>query len=550
MLMSLNIYRQKFECHFLASSVSTFKTEGLEMIADLNVPIFLSHVEKRLAQAGDMVNSYLDNATKAPLVAVIEENLFDPHTSAVLTVGFDALMDEERLDDLSTLYMLMVRVTKTPQLKEAFFAYSRKKVLQLMSAEESAVVTDLLSFRSALTRIHTEAFEKVDLFKYAMKDAFEDAMNGMQSKPAEWLAKFVDGKLKQNKTSEADTEKVLSSVMELFRYIQTKDVFEAFYRKDLAKRLLQRKSSSLDLEKFFISELKNECGAGYTSKLEGMFKDMSLSDEITSQYETYVKDKFGPMTDESNSQTKMDLWVLTMGYWPTYPSQEPVLPNCLQVHKERFETYYSNKYQGRRVEWKHNLSQCHVEFNLPNLRKTLEVSELQALVLLCFNDGSPKDINDLKERTGIESDELTGILQSLSLGRVDKAKGTTTRVLVKSSKGKEILDSDEFEVNVSFTHKLAKIKIPNISSKKLEEEKESKKALESVNRDRLHQIDAACIRVMKSRKTMTHQDLMSEIMAQIKFKATSTDIKKRIESLIERDYMERGDERSTYNYLA
>ena len=30
MLMSLNIYRQKFECHFLASSVSTFKTEGLE----------------------------------------------------------------------------------------------------------------------------------------------------------------------------------------------------------------------------------------------------------------------------------------------------------------------------------------------------------------------------------------------------------------------------------------------------------------------------------------------------------------------------------------
>lgn len=32
--------------------------------------------------------------------------------------------------------------------------------------------------------------------------------------------------------------------MTLFRYIQGKDVFEAFYKKDLAKRLLLDKSSS------------------------------------------------------------------------------------------------------------------------------------------------------------------------------------------------------------------------------------------------------------------------------------------------------------------
>ena len=49
-------------------------------------------------------------------------------------------------------------------------------------------------------------------------------------------------------------------------------MFEAFYKKDLAKRLLVGKSASVDSEKSMLSKLKAECGAGFTSKLEGMFK--------------------------------------------------------------------------------------------------------------------------------------------------------------------------------------------------------------------------------------------------------------------------------------
>lgn len=45
-------------------------------------------------------------------------------------------------------------------------------------------------------------------------------------------------------------------VVVVFRYLQGKDVFEAFYKKDLAKRLLLGKSSSFDLEKSMIAKLK------------------------------------------------------------------------------------------------------------------------------------------------------------------------------------------------------------------------------------------------------------------------------------------------------
>lgn len=63
-------------------------------------------------------------------------------------------------------------------------------------------------------------------------------------------------------------------------------------------------------------------------------------------------------------------------------------------------------------------------------------------------------------------------------------------------------------------------------------------------------IDATCVRIMKSRKVENHNDLVSAIIHQIKmFPAQPPLIKKRIESLIEREYLERDpDNRAKYIY--
>ena len=64
-------------------------------------------------------------------------------------------------------------------------------------------------------------------------------------------------------------------------------------------------------------------------------------------------------------------------------------------------------------------------------------------------------------------------------------------------------------------------------------------------------IDAAIVRIMKTRKSLTHNELSSEIFQQIRFTAQTTDVKRRIESLIDREYIERDEENSQkYNYLA
>ena len=62
---------------------------------------------------------------------------------------------------------------------------------------------------------------------------------------------YVDHQLQRGGRgiSEEELEKTLDGVMNILRFVEGKDVFQAFYKKDLAKRLLLNTSSSYEAEK-------------------------------------------------------------------------------------------------------------------------------------------------------------------------------------------------------------------------------------------------------------------------------------------------------------
>nr|CAG4641482.1 EOG090X01NX [Eurycercus lamellatus] len=542
MLSDLGIYHEAFETKFLASTERVYSAEGQRLMQEREVPEYLAHVDKRLNEENQRLLHYLDHSTKRALISTVEKQLIGEHLVQILQKGLDALIEENRISDLKLTFNLLSRVKNGPQeLCTAFCGYVKKRgrTIVIDPEKDKTMVQELLDFKEKLDRIVLTCFGRHEKFVNSLKESFENFVNQRLNKPAELIAKFVDSKLRagNKESTEEEMERLLDKIMVLFRFIHGKDVFEAFYKKDLAKRLLVGKSASVDAEKSMLSKLKQECGGGFTSKLEGMFKDMELSKDVNVAFKQYIVHMNQP------ELTNMDLTVniLTMGYWPTYAPTEVTLPAEMVNFQEIFKRFYLAKHSGRKLQWQPTLGFCVLRASFPTGMKELQVSLFQTLVLLLFNAADELPFEEIKAATNIEDAELRRTLQSLACGKA--------RVLQKAPRSKDVKDGDRFEYNKEFTNKLFRIKINQIQLKETTEEQKATE--ERVFQDRQYQIDAAIVRIMKMRKTLTHNLLITELYNQLNFPVKPADLKKRIESLIDRDYMERDkDNGNQYNYVA
>ncbi|NWV29028.1 CUL4A protein, partial [Origma solitaria] len=534
------VYKESFEQRFLEETNCLYAAEGQRLMQEREVPEYLHHVSKRLEEEGDRVITYLDHSTQKPLIACVEKQLLGEHLSAILQKGLDNLLDENRISDLTQTYQLFSRVKGGQQILLQHWSEYIKNfgtTIVVNPEKDKDMVQELLDFKDKVDHIIEVCFQKNEKFINLMKESFETFINKRPNKPAELIAKYVDSKLRagNKEATDEELERILDKIMIIFRFIHGKDVFEAFYKKDLAKRLLVGKSASVDAEKSMLSKLKHECGAAFTSKLEGMFKDMELSKDVMVQFKQYMQNQSDP------GNIDLTVNILTMGYWPTYTPMEVHLNSEMIKLQEVFKTFYLGKHSGRKLQWQTTLGHAVLKAEFKEGKKEFQVSLFQTLVLLMFNEGDEFSFEEIKMATGVEDSELRRTLQSLACGKA--------RVLIKNPKGKDVEDGDKFIFNGDFKHKLFRIKINQIQMKETVEEQVS--TTERVFQDRQYQIDAAIVRIMKMRKTLGHNLLVSELYNQLKFPVKPGDLKKRIESLIDRDYMERDkDNPNQYHYVA
>lgn len=333
-------------------------------------------------------------------------------------------------------------------------------------------------------------------------------------------------------------EAALDKVLILFRLLEAKDTFEAFYKSDLAKRLIMQRFASIDAENLFITKLKAECGSGFTSKMENMFKDIEVSKDVM---RSFNESRYSSELGDVNLEVK----VLTAYCWPQHVFEEVLLPSNLKQCQEVFGKFYlSNHFRGRCLKWQHALSTILIEAQLePQKKKELHLSLFQGLCVLLFNDADKLSFGQILDKTNLSEKSLRVTLQSLACGKV--------RVLKKEPKGREVEDHDVFSVDFEklISNPLFRIRVNNIHAKETVEE--NTKTHSGVFKDRQYQIDAAVVRIMKTRKTLSHANLIAQLFTQLKFPAKTQDLKKRIESLIDREYMERSKtDPNTYNYVA
>lgn len=551
MLMDLgaSVYQEDFERPFLEVSSTFYRVESQQFIECCDCGDYLKKAERRLNEEIERVSHYLDLKSESKITKVVEREMIANHMPRLVHMDNSGLVNmllDDKYDDLGRMYNLFRRVDNgLSNIRDVMTAHIRETGKQLVTDPERVkdpveFVQRLLGEKDKYDKIITLAFNNDKTFQNALNSSFEYFIN-LNGRSPEFISLFVDDKLRKGLkgVSEEDVEVVLDKVMMLFRYLQEKDVFEKYYKQHLAKRLLSGKTVSDDAERSLIVKLKTECGYQFTSKLEGMFTDMKTSQDTMQGF-------YATLGAELADGPNLVVQVLTTGSWPTQPSVPCNLPAELSLLCEKFRSYYLGTHTGRRLSWQTNMGTADIKATFSKGQKhELNVSTFQMCVLMLFNNADRLSYREIEQATEIPAPELKRCLQSLAC-----VKGKN--VLRKEPMSKDIGENDVLLFNDKFASKFYKVKIGTVVAQK-ESEPEKQETRQRVEEDRKPQIEAAIVRIMKSRKVLDHNNIIAEVTKQLqsRFLPNPVEIKKRIESLIEREFLERDSvDRKLYRYLA
>ncbi|KAL9947206.1 hypothetical protein ACHAQF_001423 [Verticillium nonalfalfae] len=569
----LNVYQKSFEPAFLHDSVNFFH-EFADERSTASLKEYILACEKLLKDEDYRCNAYnLDSTTKKQLLDAAHGIVVKDYSAKLLDVeSLSKLLADHEIESMRALYDLLRLSGIQAKLKDPWKTYIQEAGAAIVGNVERGddMVMRLLELRRALDLVVRDGFRGDEVFGYELRHAFGAFMNDRKttsgwstgtSKIGEMIAKHIDmllrGGLKalpksllsdnkdraaaeksgQSSTADEDAEldRQLDAALELFRFIEGKDAFEAFYKKDLARRLLMGRSASEDAERNMLRKLRDECGANFTRNLEQMFKDQELAKEEMQHFKQW--------SEGTNAEQQVDLQVMVISAasWPTYPDTKLNLPEGAAAEIERFERWYNHKHDGRKLSWPHSLANCTVKAIFPRGTKELLVSAFQAVVLVLFNEVDLEgflSFGQISTATGLAGPELQRTLQSLACGKV--------RVLSKHPKGRDVSETDTFTINKAFTDPKLRIKINQIQLKETKEE--NKATHERIAEDRKFETQAAIVRVMKARKTIGHSELVAEVInfTRKRGPVDAASIKKLIETLIDKDYMERDGNMYTY----
>jgi len=291
----------------------------------------------------------------------------------------------------------------------------------------------------------------------------------------------------------------------------------------------------MDMEEAMINRLKQACGYEFTSKFHRMFTDILTAEDLNSKFTAFL----------TNASTEVGInyfiRVLQQGAWPL--SNSGVTPIAVPIQLEKtvqmFEAFYSKQFSGRKLTWLHHLSNGDVKLNYTAKGYIINMSTTQMAVLLLFDQTDSLSYAELQETTKLADDQFPRYVQSL----------LDAKLLSINS---ETLSPDSIvSLNLKYTNKRTKFKIAGTVQKETPAEVEA--THHAVEEDRKMYLQAAIVRIMKSRKLLKHNALIQEVLSQSKarFAPSISIIKKCIEMLIDKQYIERTQNSADeYSYVA
>ncbi|BFZ01433.1 hypothetical protein BsWGS_04472 [Bradybaena similaris] len=550
----LELYQEIFETQFLKETGEFYRHEAARLKAECTCSDYLEKVIQRLDNENFRSRKFLHSTSYAKVTQEVQARMVADIID-FLHGECKEMVEHEKRKDLTNLYILLKPIHKglDTLVKEVETHIKQQGMQSVLSLQnDPTFVEAMLRVYHKFKELICDVFSNDQVFTGALDKACSAVINHKPQSSRTpnrspelpsfycWpfqLAKYCDNLLKKSTKGVGDVEldEKLSGSIIIFKYLDDKDVFQRFYSRMLAKRLIYSQSASMDAEESMIARLKQACGYEFTNKLHRMFTDVSVSLDHVTNFNNYLKEK------KENLGVSFNILVFQAGAWPITQQNNITfhIPQQLEKSVHLFEEFYSKKFSGRKLTWMQSLS--NVEIKLCYLKKSyiVTMSTFQMATLLPFESGNSLAFTDIQTSTNLPEKELVKQLQTL----VD------TKILITDNNS--VTEESLLNLNLAYNNKRTKFKIVAAIQKETPQEVESTHS--SVDEDRKLYLQAAIVRIMKARKSIRHINLVHEVISQARNRFTPSIpmIKKSIETLIEKAYLERiTGTTDEYSYIA
>ena len=477
-----------------------------------------------------------------------------------MDTGINYMFDTKRNEDLKNTFKLFKYFPKSfDVITTCFKSYIVKRGQDINQNKEvtkdpKKFIPQLISLKKEMDNLVVECFEN----NYDFQDKKNKAFSFFMTKEiyGKQLSNYTDFCMRNGfkGKSQEEIENTLNDIIDLFKCLNSRVVFQLDANKKMSDRLIKNVSLSTNTEKLFISKLKQEAGVTFVYKMTEMMNDLEKN---KNEIEVYKASQ----SKGTPNGIKFNVQVISQSAWDiSNKSMEkieilPFLDFCLKD----FEKFYLDKHSGQKLRWCLGLSKLDIQF-LKLKNKNISISTLpQYLTLYHLEKRGSLTILQVSELLGCQVSTVLTDIHGLVLNPSYNPQGQAEKGVIVGTFNittKEFKETDIISINKNFTVARQKFNTMPLAVKKSAAEVQENELEEAQITKRYQDniLQATLTRIMKSRigQTTTHVWLINEASKQIDlFRAQPQQIKENIEKLIERSIMKRADnDRTCYEYIA
>lgn len=320
-----------------------------------------------------------------------------------------------------------------------------------------------------------------------------------QTKMLHCYVRYLDREIRQNK-EELTTE--------FLPFVVDKDVFVKEYYSVMTLRIVD--NANIYMEEKALAVLQRHMGHSQTCAIDVLLRETWQSLRLQQQYGTNIH-----------------IFVWSRCYVPTERQAPYKIPELLQTAHQEYASFYCSKFGKLRLTPLFGAGRVWMKAMYASKRSyEFQMGEVQAHILLCLEQHHRLSEKELVQCLSEDSDaDIAPYLESLQ-GIIHQ-------------------EDRHWVLNPGFHSKKRFITVPRPKKRK------SIDTDQSILSNRQFVVDSTIVRIMKSKRILAHPDLIIATSQSIQqFAPDVRFLKQRIESLIEKEYLERDPrDHRLYHYV-